>query len=390
MTMEKAEQIRLLKQLMHRLDTGTTVDAGGQLEIPTSVYTDRALAKREWDVFFRSTPQLIGLSGDLPERGSFVTHNDVGVPILATRDDSGHFRAHLNACRHRGVAVEAEPRGQKNRFVCPFHAWTYSNAGDLVGVPKEAHFGAVDKTCNGLIPLPAIERYGFLWVHPDPNGTIDVDVMLGGLAEEFDSWGFGSMQRVGDEAYDMRLNWKLAMDTFGETYHFNTLHRDSLAMSFYGNVQCYDVFGRNHRMILCMKAIDELRDQPEANWQITAGSLPVYYLFPNVQVNVLPFGIALVRAYPDPDDPARSISQITFYSRADTNAEEAERMSEILQSFAGVIRDEDYAVAARSQTSADSGILETVRFGRNEPALHHYHNTYRGALGMEPFPRLEA
>ena len=32
----------------------------------------------------------------------------------------------------------------------------------------------------------------------------------------------------------------------------------------------------------------------------------------------------------------------------------------------------------------------TVSFGRNEPALHHYHNTYREALGMEPLPLLEA
>ena len=36
------------------------------------------------------------------------------------------------------------------------------------------------------------------------------------------------------------------MDPFGETYHFPVLHRDSLAKVFYGYVQCYDAFGRNH------------------------------------------------------------------------------------------------------------------------------------------------
>ena len=161
----------------------------------------------------------------------------------------------------------------------------------LVGVPKEGHFGKIDKSCHGLIPLPAVERYGFLWVHPDPDGTIDVDTLLGGLAEEFDSWGWGSLVNIGYDAYDMRLHWKLAMDTFGETYHFNTLHRDTLALNFYGNVQCYDVFGRNHRMILCKRDIDGLRGQPEANWDITEAGLPVYYLFPNIQLNVFNFGI---------------------------------------------------------------------------------------------------
>ena len=28
-------------------------------------------------------------------------------------------------------------------------------------------------------------------------------------------------------------------------------------------------------------------------------------------------------------------------------------------------------------------------FGRNEPALHHYHNIYRAALGIDPLPILD-
>ena len=36
------------------------------------------------------------------------------------------------------------------------------------------------------------------------------------------------------------------------------------------------------------------------------------------------------------------------------------------------------------------GALTEVVFGRNEPALHHYHNTYRAALGLEPLPLLDA
>ena len=36
------------------------------------------------------------------------------------------------------------------------------------------------------------------------------------------------------------------------------------------------------------------------------------------------------------------------------------------------------------QIGAESGVQEYVVFGRNEPALHHYHNTYRAALGMPP------
>ena len=45
---------------------------------------------------------------------------------------------------------------------------------------------------------------------------------------------------------------------------------------------------------------------------------------------------------------------------------------------------------AAAQVGANSGLQKEVIFGRNEPALHHYHNTYREALGMEPLPLLDA
>ena len=37
--MERKEQIRLLKEIMRRLDEGTNVDAGGNRRKPTWVYT---------------------------------------------------------------------------------------------------------------------------------------------------------------------------------------------------------------------------------------------------------------------------------------------------------------------------------------------------------------
>ena len=53
-----------------------------------------------------------------------------------------------------------------------------------------------------------------------------------------------------------------------------------------------------------------------------------------------------------------------------------EALKEIAQGFADIIRDEDYVASASQQRSAASGALPHVVFGRNEPALHHYHNTY--------------
>ena len=65
--MDKDEQVRQIKKLLHRLDSGTNVDAGELFENPTNTYVDPILAEQEREVFFKKTPQLVGLSGDLPQ-----------------------------------------------------------------------------------------------------------------------------------------------------------------------------------------------------------------------------------------------------------------------------------------------------------------------------------
>ena len=100
--------------------------------------------------FFKNHPQLIGLSGDLPEKGSYLALDDFGVPILATRDKDGQFRAFLNACRHRGARLASEPKGRASVFMCPFHQWSYAPTGELINIPNEDHFGAVIKTVADL------------------------------------------------------------------------------------------------------------------------------------------------------------------------------------------------------------------------------------------------
>ncbi len=136
-------------------------------------------------------------------------------------------------------------------------------------------------------------------------------------------------------------------------------------------------------MSLCLKNIDSLRNVPEEQWHVLLGSVPVYYLFPNVQLNVSRLGLTMVRAFPDPAQPGRSISRISHYFDESLVAVGSEIIAERFRVFGDVIRDEDYAVAETAQRSAEAGLQEYVVFGRNEPALHHYHNTYREALGMK-------
>ena len=57
--------------------------------------------------------------------------------------------------------------------------------------------------------------------------------------------------------------------------------------------------------------------------------------------------------------------------------------------FDSTIEQEDYAMGERAQQVAENGTLTHLLFGRNEPALHHYHNTFREALNLPLLERVD-
>ena len=67
--MKHETTVRIIKELMSQLDENRNIDAGVQYRLPTSDYVCPDLAGREWKAFFREHPELIGLSGDLPDAG---------------------------------------------------------------------------------------------------------------------------------------------------------------------------------------------------------------------------------------------------------------------------------------------------------------------------------
>jgi phenylpropionate dioxygenase-like ring-hydroxylating dioxygenase large terminal subunit len=412
--MKHEKQVEILAELMRQVDAGKNIDAGVQYKMPMSAYVCPEIAAKEWDLLFQHHPQLIGLSGDLAEPGSFLTIDDFGTPVLATRDNDGVFHAFLNACRHRGVRVAQDTRGRKNVFTCPFHAWSYSNTGDLVAIPDEDHFGPVDKSCNGLIQLPAVERDGLLWVHPQPDGHLDIDALLGQpLADELASYSLGNLAHGGVKTITMNLNWKLANDTFGETYHFAKLHKNTLGKIIPGNTLHLEEFDAHHRFVTASGTLQDYKDVPESEWDIHVGSAFIlYYLFPNISLIAGKDNCTIVKIYPDPTNAGRSISQVfAYYSQDLIDMEKEAREGRILQDvnadtaydpenrsiptlaatmeiFTSTIEQEDYLMGEFQQKTAQNGLLEFVTFGRNEPPLHHFHKTFREVLGLSPLEKI--
>ena len=313
------------------------------------------------------------------------------------------------------VRVANEERGESRRFMCPFHSWTYANDGALVGVPREKDFGDVDKSCNGLIELPAEEHNGMLWVHAQPDGELDATALLGDLNDELANWNPGNYIYMGETVIERDLNWKLANDTFGETYHFQRLHKDTLGQLFYGDALSYETFARNHRFVFASRGIDALRELPESEWSTEGTANVLYFLFPNIQFNVGQDSILLIKIYPKKGKPGSSLTRIGYYYTPEAVAameaakasgekvvtadsvyefdERSEALAFTLEAskevFDSTIEQEDYLMGETTQQAAENGVLKHLIFGRNEPALHHYHNTFREALNLPPLEKVD-
>ena len=396
--MRHEERVRLLRILKDGFAKGGEIHGDGIVSSPLKDFTCPDLLAEERRVFFRETPLFTGLSADLPEPGSYWADSHTGLPILMTRDDNGEFHAFANTCRHRGAQVVPDGRGQRVRFSCPFHAWTYNNAGNLIAVNRAERFGPIDKTRHGLIELPAAEKYGMLWVQPTPGGDIDVDAALGGLQDDMAHWDLPAHTYGASQVLAANVNWKLAVDTFGENYHFDVLHRESLAPEIRGNLQTHDTYGLNYRMVFAsVRAFEDPRAKEETieSWPFRHMTLSVYFVYPNTIFLVDGAAVDVLRIFPVGDDPRRSITAHSFYVPPEVKVyfEDPEhperRYEDRFEGFNGVVANEDYKMAESTQRCAEAGIQTHVLFGRNEPGLLHYHNAHRQGLGR-PLLKAEA
>ena len=85
--------------------------------------------------------------------------------------------------------------------------------------------------------------------------SVDAAGWLGGLAEEIDSNGYGDFVPFAERTDRFAGNWKLLLETFFESYHVFSLHRESLAPQYLGIAASAHGFGPHNRLIVPMKSV---------------------------------------------------------------------------------------------------------------------------------------
>jgi len=194
-----------------------------------AVFVDPGVYRRELEQVFGRQWLFVAHESEIPKPGDFVTRSMGEDPVLVARGADDIVRVLLNACRHRGRQICVEDCGRAAQWMCPYHGWTYTSTGELVGVPFfDAYRGKLDRAAFGLYQAPKVETYnGLIFATWDPD-TPPLSEYLGPMAWVLDIL-FGrtaNMQVVGPPLrWVVNSNWKLAAANFaGDGHHIFVTH----------------------------------------------------------------------------------------------------------------------------------------------------------------------
>ncbi len=380
----------LRRSVAHAAAGGGTDLAPAPMVNLANVYTDPARFAAEKREIFGKLPLVACLSSDIPKPGDALVFEAAGPSILLVRNSQGIVNAFLNMCTHRGAKLVREPCNRK-LFTCPFHAWGFDADGLLAALPGERGFKGLNKEGRKLIAVPVGEWAGMVFVKAHAGDErIDVEAWLGEFAPELAQLELHQTEPVRASVMQTRANWKFALDTYGEGYHFATLHASSIGQTHFTDMTVYERFGRCHRVNFPDKGTARLVGKPEEEWPETEYGA-VHFLFPNTILFIGSITPGRVFTQIFRHFPGDAVGDMTtlFAVYAPHGVRDEAYQTEVEMAHDGtrqVVMTEDYRVAAEGWANmAHAPEGWSVVYGANEIALHNQHRAIAEACGL-PLP----
>lgn len=373
--MRRETEIELAGELLDLYERKSAFLDDAVSDSPVEHYFDAARFRQERDRIFMTAAQPVVHSSELPNPGSFLRRGFAGLPVLFTRDAEGIAHAFLNVCRHRGTRLVDEESGCKQRFSCPYHAWTWSNRGDLIGVPHEHQgFPNLNREDRRLRRLGCAEAHGWVWVWAQTEAAPDVDDTLDGLAADFAWFGASELTVLHSEEQVRSVNWKILVEGGLEAYHFRVTHRQTIAPYFHDNLSSYTCFGPHLRSILAKRSLTDLANQPAETWRLRDHAQVLYSIFPTNQLLVQSDHVAWIQQEPLSATSTRlRFNTLAPKDRIDSEADLAHWRKNHKITMDTLT--EDFDIGESIQAGLESGANERLTFGRFEGALAVFNTT---------------
>ena len=330
-------------------------DPQEDMSLPGWLYYDPEFFEAEKNVFLRRAPQIVCHESEIREPGEWRSLEYLGESVIVIRGDDGEVRAFSNVCRHRGSRLVDGPAGCAKVLTCPYHAWSYSREGRLVGVPHRSEYPGLQTDKLGLVPVALQKWRGFLFVTLEP-GSPSVAEMMAPYEHEVEPYRFEDLRVLGRMTVRQRqLNWKTLCDNYSDHLHIPVGHPGLTRL-----------FGKSYR-IEAQPFVDKMEgdlvDKESANpsERVYQRHLPkidhlpdshqrkwLYYkLFPNVAFDIYPDQVDFMQfipvnatetllreisyALPDERREMKAVRYLNWRINRRVNAEDTELITRVQQ-----------------------------------------------------------
>jgi phenylpropionate dioxygenase-like ring-hydroxylating dioxygenase large terminal subunit len=342
--------------------------------LPSTLYTDPAVARLEDELIWKPAWQEIGALADFREPGDFLTAKLGKYPVLVVLDGDRQLRAFLNVCRHRGALLAGGEMGDQadnvsgncKGFTCRYHGWRYGLDGQLKGAPNWKD-GKLPPFEELELRAVSVDTWaGIVFVSIEPTESLSEFVSdLPHIAEQ-KGYEYSLLNQDLELAltyeWDVKANWKAFMENNLECYHCSTTHTNTLAAIFKVDIHNFCTVNFKNGNHLGAPFTDDLDRKigPETAASLTSaaerkGEQPFqqYWVAPNNMFTTgIGLGDALYRINPTGPTSCRMISRV-YLPKGDN--ENRERLDE----FMGELVNEDIRISGGVQIGLESGTRES-------------------------------
>jgi glycine betaine catabolism A len=201
--------------------------------LPRRYFISQEIFAEEQEKIFSRQWMLVGHQSQIANAGDYFVAEIAGESLIIIRDKRGDVGGFYNVCRHRGTRLLEETNGQLSAAIqCPYHAWTYTLDGRLIGAPHMDDVPGFDKADYSLHPVSLALWEGFIFVNlagtrnasTQRGGHSSLDEWFAPLAGKFSQWNLPTLRSAKWIEYDVRANWKLIFENYSECYHCPGVH----------------------------------------------------------------------------------------------------------------------------------------------------------------------